>query len=199
VSIRGSMNGLEFKRAAKLDFPKEDLQNPEIERMWASKRIDGILKDADRAGTRTPQVIDDVVRLGEGYSIVTEYTSFLVLENDAEFQRWKIARNNVLRNDRDRRVQQMARTEFDSMRRKAMADLGPQSERSEMAMARPIPQPPGLSSPPQPQGQPSPKAQPPQQSSGKGFNFSPGSGPVGPITVLLLAAASRLKRRRTQG
>ena len=199
VTIRGSMNGLEFKQSAKIDFPKEDLQNPEIERMWASKRIDGILKDADRGGARTPQVIDDVVRLGEGYSIVTEYTSFLVLENDAEFQRWKIARNNVLRNDRDRHAQQIARAKFDSMRGKAMADLGPQSERREMAMARPIPQPLGNSSPQTTaQNPPSPQPAPSQRNSGQGFNFSPGSGPVGPLTVLLLAAASRLKRRRTQ-
>jgi Ca-activated chloride channel family protein len=198
VSIRGSVNGLEFKQTAKLDFPKEDLRNPEIERMWAWKRIDGILKDADRTGTRTSQVIDEVVRLGEGFSIVTEYTSFLVLENDAEFQRWKIARNNVLRNDRDRRAHQMVRAKFDSMRSKAMADLGPQPERKEMALAQPIPQPqrhsqtqpqPPLSQQPQP---------PPQQNSGQGFNFRPGSGPVGPVAVLLLAIAARLKRRRTQ-
>jgi Ca-activated chloride channel family protein len=196
VAIRGSMNGLEFKQTAKLDFPKEDLQNPEIERMWAWKRIDGILKDADRGGPRPPQVIDEVVRLGEGYSIVTEYTSFLVLENDAEFQRWKIVRNNSLRNDRDRQAQQTVRAQFDLIRKKAMADLGPQPERKEMAMAHPVPRPPGTSSSqPQPQRPPTPP--PPQQSSGQGFNFSPGSGPVGPVTVLLLAAASRLKRRRT--
>src|SRR5688572_1667164 len=141
VSIRGSVNGVEFKQTAKLDLPKEDPGNPEIERMWAWKRIDGILKDADRTGRRTPETIDEVVRLGEGYSIVSEYTSFLVLENDAEFQRWRITRNNVLRNDRDRQAQQMVRAKFDSMRGKAMADLGPQSERKEMAMARPVSQP----------------------------------------------------------
>jgi Ca-activated chloride channel family protein len=193
VSIRGSVNGLEFKQAAKLVFPKDDLQNPEIERMWAWKRIDGILKAADQAGARTPQAIDEVVRLGEGYSIVTEYTSFLVLENDAEFQRWKIARNNVLRNDRDRQAQQMVRAKFDSMRNKAMADLGPQAERREMAMAQRIAQHQA-----QPQSTPPQQPAPPPKNSGQGFNFSPGSGPVGPLTVVLLAAASRLKRRRTR-
>src|SRR5205814_7993290 len=122
----------------KLDFPKEDLQNPEIERMWAWKRIDGLLKEADRTGARTRETIDEVVRLGEGYSIVTEYTSFLVLENDVEFQRWKIARNNVLRTDRDRHAQEMVRARFDSIRAKAMADLGPQSEmKFASAQARP--------------------------------------------------------------
>jgi Ca-activated chloride channel family protein len=201
VSVRGSVNGLEFKQTAGLDFPKEDLQNPEIDRMWAWKRIDGVLKDADRTGTRSRDVIDEVVRLGEGYSIVTEYTSFLVLENDAEFQRWKIARNNVLRNERDRHAQEMVRAKFDSMRNKAMADLGPQSERRDMAMTRPLSQPQRSSSPQaqtQPQRTPSQQPEPPQRSSGQGFNFGPGSGPVGPVAVVMLAIASRLKRRRTQ-
>jgi Ca-activated chloride channel family protein len=205
VTIRGGVNGGEFKQTAKLDFPKEDLQNPEIDRMWAWKRIDGVLKDADRTGARTREAIDEVVRLGEGYSIVTEYTSFLVLENDAEFQRWKIARNNVLRSDRDRQAQQMVRAQFDSMRSKAMADLGPQAERKEIAMAQPVPQAVRFPSPqttaqPQPQVQSAPPQQAaPQRSSGQGFSFNPGSGPVGPVAVLMLAVASHLKRRRTQG
>jgi Ca-activated chloride channel homolog len=203
VSVRGSVNGLEFKQGAKLDFAKEDLQNPEIDRMWAWRRIDGLLKEADRTGQRGRDTIDEVVRLGEGYSIVTEYTSFLVLENDAEFQRWKIARNNVLRTDRDRQAQQMVRAKFDSMRNKAMADLGPQAERKELAMAQPASQPQRTS----PQAQPAPiplrsgsTPQPPERprDSGQGFNFSPGSGPVGPLGVLMLAAAARLKRKRTQ-
>lgn len=195
VSVRGSVNGLEFKQTANLDFPKEDLQNPEIDRMWASKRIDGILKDADRSGTRSREIIDEVVRLGEGYSIVTEYTSFLVLENDAEFQRWKIARNNVLRNGRDRRAQQMVRAQFDSIRSKAMADLGPQSEPKQLAMAQPV-----RPSPMHTQTQPAPsqQSQPPQRNSGQGFNIGVGSGPVGPLALLMLAIASRLKRGRMQ-
>ena len=199
VTIRGSVGGLEFKQTAKLDFPKEDLANPEIDRMWAWKRIDGILKEADRSGTRSPQTIDEIVRLGEGYSIVTEYTSFLVLENDAEFQRWKIARNNVLRNDRDRRAQQMVRAQFDAMRNKAMENLGPQSEPRQFAMAQPNRQMrPQMSSQPQPQTQSQPQQppEPAQRNSGQGFNINPGSSPVGPIGVALLAIASALKRRR---
>jgi hypothetical protein len=47
--------------------------------------------------------IAEVVRLGEAYSIATEYTSFLVLENDGEYQRWKIDQRNALRIARDRK------------------------------------------------------------------------------------------------
>src|SRR6185436_13972756 len=89
ITIRVSVNGVEFKQAGSLVFPKDDASNPEIDRMWAWRRIDNLLKDADRNGGRN-DVIQEIVRLGEGYSVVTEYTSFLVLENDAEYQRWKV-------------------------------------------------------------------------------------------------------------
>jgi MYXO-CTERM domain-containing protein len=69
--------------------------------------------------------VDEIVRLGEAYSIVTEHTSFLVLENDAEYRRWKIDRRNALRIERDRAAQARVRQELESLRSKAMADLGP--------------------------------------------------------------------------
>src|SRR6266540_2670925 len=127
VAVRGSVNGVELKQMARLEFPKQDPANPEIDRMWAWRRIDGLLKEADRAGSRDA-AISEVVRLGEGYSIVTEYTSFIVLENDAEYLRWKIARNNVLRTGRDRQSQDVVRAQLDNIRNKAMASLGPQPE-----------------------------------------------------------------------
>ena len=46
----------------------------------------------------------EIVRLCEGYSIVSEYASFIVLENDAEYQRWKIERRNAMRIERDERA-----------------------------------------------------------------------------------------------
>src|SRR6266496_2444508 len=58
----------------------------------------------------------------------TPYTSFLDLENDAESQRWRIARNNAVRTDRDRKAQEIARAQLETIRNKAVAGLGPQPE-----------------------------------------------------------------------
>src|SRR5439155_9990754 len=69
----------------------------------------------------------EIVRLGEDFSIVTEYTSFLVLENDAEYQRWKIARRNLAATSRDRQVQAKRREQLDAMRNKALSEIGPQA------------------------------------------------------------------------
>ena len=190
VKIRGSVNVMEFKKSAPLEFPKQDESNPELERMWAWHRIDALLKEADRGGTRN-DVVPEIVRLGEAYSIATEYTSFLVLENDAEFQRWKIARNNVLRSDRDRRAQEVVRAEFEKIRGKAVADLGPQPKEMKVSSAAPQ----RVFTPPAPTAPASAPAAttPARPSHSVDFNFGGGSSPVGPLFVGV-AAAMRLFR-----
>jgi len=57
--------------------------------MWAWQRVDQLMKDTDASSDRQ-RVINEIVRLGEAYSIVSHYTSFLVLENDGQYQRWNI-------------------------------------------------------------------------------------------------------------
>src|SRR5262245_47319865 len=101
------------------------MANPEINRLWASRRINSLLKGADRTGDRGP-VIPEIVRLGEDYSIATEYTSFLVLENDAEYQRWKINRKNLTSTGRDRQILAKRREQLDTIRNKALSEIGPQ-------------------------------------------------------------------------
>ncbi len=190
VKIRGSINGVEFKKTAQLEFPTREEGNPELERMWAWHRIDGLLKDADRAGSRN-EVIPEIVRLGEGYSIVTEYTSFLVLENDAEFQRWKIARNNVLRSDRDRKAQEVVRADFEKIRSKAVADLGPQAKEMKLASATPARNftPPALAPNSDTKAPPATSPAPARPARSVDFNLGGGggSGPVGPLFIGLIA------------
>jgi Ca-activated chloride channel family protein len=198
VTLRGSVNGVEIKQAAQLDFPKADGANPEINRMWAWHRIDGLLKNADRKGDRAAS-IPEIVRLGEDFSIVTEYTSFLVLENDAEYQRWKIARRNLESTGRDRQAQARLREQLDGIRNKALANLGPQAAEPELqtkavrlASASPtINQPTPASSPQTQSPRPSPQADRRQS-----WDFGPrGSGPVGPLGVLLSLWLLRRKQK----
>ncbi len=125
VRVQAEINGAPIDQSVQVQFPGSESGNPEIERMWASQKVERLLKDADRTGSRST-VVDEIVRLGESYSIVTEYTSFLVLENDAEYQRWNIDRKNLLRTGRDRKQQQLVRAQLDALREKALADLGPQ-------------------------------------------------------------------------
>ncbi len=197
VTLNGNVQGRAIQQSTSLEFPATDEGNPEIERMWALKRVDQLLKAADRSGSRQP-VLDEIIRLGEGYSIVTEYTSFLVLENDAEYQRWKIERKNSLRIGRDRRAQQQRDQELERLRNQSLAGLGPQPVVEKVAK----PSPGKASSRPN-----SPSTATPQRQATRSQDpvdairqsrdilFGAGSGPVGP---LFLGAAWWLRRRRQQ-
>jgi Ca-activated chloride channel homolog len=194
VTLRGSVKGIELKQTAQLDFPKTDTANPEVNRLWASHRISSLLKDADRKGDRTA-VLPEVVRLGEDFSVVTEYTSFLVLENDAEYQRWKIARRNLESTGRDRQVQAARREQLDAIRNKALADLGPQAvlpatEKAPVQMAS-MTQPPNRLMPPSP---PQSQSRPERRQSSDIHVPGGGSGPVGPLGVLAALWLARRKR-----
>ncbi len=124
VTLTGKIGENPLNTAVPLCLPKQDNANPEIERMWAWHKVDRLLKEGDASGSRS-SVLDEVVRLGEAYSIATEYTSFIVLENDAEYQRWEIQRRNALRLDRDRASQQTLRDELTKMRNQSTDALGP--------------------------------------------------------------------------
>ncbi|MEM8875812.1 MAG: VIT domain-containing protein [Planctomycetota bacterium] len=129
VTVDATIAGRAVVRDTTLIFPDRNndraTQNPEIERMWALQRVDTLLKDADASGVRDRPVIEEIVRLGEAYSIVTEYTSFIVLENDGEYQRWNIDRRNALRVARDRERRAELNAELEAMREASMAELGP--------------------------------------------------------------------------
>ncbi|MCB1071255.1 MAG: VWA domain-containing protein, partial [Kiritimatiellae bacterium] len=174
VSLTGDVRGKAFGSEDTMTFPARDDANPEIERMWAWKRIDQLQKKADRSGSRD-SVIGEIVELGETYSIVTEYTSFLVLENDSEYQRWKIDRKNARRIGRDRAAQQAREEKLRLLRELALAGLGPDA-----AKAAPQPQQLAAAQPTRPSqpGQPSVQAPTQPRNQGRSIDLNIGTGPV---------------------
>lgn len=121
VAMTASVRGRDFRRDFDLALGGSD--DSRIERMWAWHRI-------ERLRHVEPPPVDEIVRLGEGYSIATEWTSFLVLENDAEFKRWKIERSNAVRLPRDRARDDELRAELTAIRARAQPQLGPEAVRA---------------------------------------------------------------------
>ncbi len=189
IKVKGDVRGFALRKGGPLEFPAVDAGNPEIERSWAWRRVDRLLKQADRGGSRD-SVKPEIIELGESYSIVTEYTSFLVLENDAEFKRWKISRRNLDRTGRDRRAQQARAKMLDELRTKAAVDMGPGAMEEAPApvelTANKQVKPTSTS--------PRPTTPRPAPSRNRGFDIDLGTGPVGPL-VLLLAAWQRRRRK----
>ena len=122
MHIEGEVMGAPLKQTVTVELPEVDDANPEIERMWASHRVNRLLRDLRRNGN-SQGITQEVVNLCEQYSIVSEYASFIVLENDAEYRRWKIDRRNASRIGRDRKAQTQLRNQLEQMRDESLAKL----------------------------------------------------------------------------
>ena len=188
ITLQAEISGAEFKRTMPVTFPPTDKDNPEIERMWAWHKVQRLLGEGPSApGARA---IEEVVRLGEAYSIATKYTSFIVLENDAEYKRWRIDRRNALRIRRDRDAHRKLLARLETMRSEALAGLGPGGVgRNDEATA----------------GRTAAKSSPQPSPKDRSWNLRfprlkrPGGGPVGTIGLILigvLAAIRAVWRRR---
>ncbi len=192
VTLQANLEGKPLEQSSAMTFPAVDLENPEIDRLWATHRIDHLLKEADRAGSRSP-VLDEIIRLGEEFSVVTEYTSFLVLENDAEYQRWKIERRNRSRVGFDRQAQQQRRDRLEVIRNKAIADLGPQPAAPDRA--RPTPPLTAGSAPNQTAAPTTPATAADRSTGGRSFDIDIGTSPIGPLGLGFILWLVHRKRK----
>ncbi len=124
ITIKGTVMGKPFEQVVSLEFPELDESNPQIDRMWAWYQVQNLTGQMRRSG-KSAELQNKIVTLCEGYSIVSEYASFIVLENDAEYRRWKIERRNATRIQRDRNARNQLEKSLKELRDKSMANLGP--------------------------------------------------------------------------
>lgn len=66
--------------------------NSFIPRLWARMHLDHLLEQGS-----TPSIKDEIIALSEEYQIITPYTSLLVLETDADRERFKVKRRFQMR------------------------------------------------------------------------------------------------------
>lgn len=189
LNLSATVNGRKIENDAELAFPAADDANPEIERMWAWHRMEGFKREHELKNS--PRLVEEIIRLGETYSITSEYTSFLVLENDAEYRRWKIERNNSSRIKRDRAARERLSRELAALREKALAEIGPVVEKDTRTAA----QTPQAVNPPRPRA-----GTPPQTTTRRGVDLpSLGGGAMDPVSGLIgiaMAGGAFLGRRR---
>lgn len=82
IELRGRISGREQSWRCKAVLPETDTDHPELERLWALSAIDDQM-EVIREGGETESLRSRVVELGRGYSLVTDYTSMVVLRQDA--------------------------------------------------------------------------------------------------------------------
>jgi len=65
------------------EFPEENPANAFLPRLWAMRKV-GFVLDQIRLHGKNPELVDTVVALGKRHGIVTPYTAFLVVEDEAD-------------------------------------------------------------------------------------------------------------------
>jgi Ca-activated chloride channel family protein len=79
VTIEGERNGRHERFTAEASFPSTEPANDFVPKLWASRRIGELTRQARIEGA-TPERINQIRDLGLRYGILTEYTSYLVQE-----------------------------------------------------------------------------------------------------------------------
>jgi Ca-activated chloride channel family protein len=80
--IEGAVNGETRTFAMDVKFVEESLDNDFIPRLWATRRV-GFLLDEIRLRGESSELKDEVTDLARKYGLVTPYTAYLILEDEA--------------------------------------------------------------------------------------------------------------------
>ena len=82
VTITGKVNGKEKTYTYNATFPKKAKENDFVASLWAASTV-GFLMDQIRLNGEQKELIDEVVRLSKKYGVITPYTSYLIIEDEA--------------------------------------------------------------------------------------------------------------------
>jgi Ca-activated chloride channel family protein len=104
LELKAKISGQPRSWQCLADLPETDTANPELERLWALSRIEEVMEKIRETG-QTQSLRKQVADLGTEYSLVTEYTSMVVL-SEKEMESVGIQRRNADRVHRERQAQQ---------------------------------------------------------------------------------------------
>jgi Ca-activated chloride channel homolog len=82
IIIEGEVNGVTKKFTYEARFPREASRHEFIPQLWATRRV-GYLLDEIRLRGENTELRDEVTELARRYGIVTPYTAYLIVEDEA--------------------------------------------------------------------------------------------------------------------
>jgi predicted Zn-dependent protease len=92
VIVTGTLAGKAVRYSSKVSLKDAEQGNSFIPRLWARMHLDVLLEQGASQAIR-----DEIIALSEEYHIITPYTSLLVLESDADRERFKVKRGFQMR------------------------------------------------------------------------------------------------------
>jgi Ca-activated chloride channel family protein len=82
VTVTGKVNGQPQTFSYEVNFEENQTKHNFIPSLWASRAV-GYLLDQIRLHGENKELVDEVVRLAKKHGIITPYTSYLILEDEA--------------------------------------------------------------------------------------------------------------------
>ncbi|MDY3551508.1 VIT domain-containing protein [Gemmata sp. JC717] len=92
IVVTGTLGGKPVRYTSKVALTDAEQGNSFVPRLWARMHLDTLLEQG-----RTENVKQDVIALSEEFNIITPYTSLLVLETDADRERFAVKRRFQMR------------------------------------------------------------------------------------------------------
>jgi tetratricopeptide (TPR) repeat protein len=92
IVVTGMRGGEKVRYVARINLKDAEQGNSFIPRLWARAHLDQLLTQG-----RSEQIRDEIIGLSEQFHIITPYTSLLVLETDADRERFGVKRRYEMR------------------------------------------------------------------------------------------------------
>lgn len=105
IELRAKVSGEDRRWTCKASLPAIDTENPELERLWALASIEDVMEQIREHG-ETEDGRDAVAAMGTEFSLVTDYTSMVVVD-EGVYEEQGIQRTNNSRVQRERAAQQV--------------------------------------------------------------------------------------------
>lgn len=105
IDLTGRIGNVEKTWTTQAILPEQNTDNPEIERLWALSRIEEKTEKIRQNG-ESSTLRNEIIDLGVDYSLVTDYTSMVVL-NDQEMENMGLKRKNASRVQKERAAQKL--------------------------------------------------------------------------------------------
>lgn len=132
ILIEGLVNGRPHRITQRVRFPKQASDNEFIPRLWATRRV-GWLLDEIRLRGENAELRDEVAQLARRYAIVTPYTSYLIVEDEAR-RGVPMAQRSMQSLEQNREVQGIFREGYNRMRAEKAGDIGTLNARASSSL-----------------------------------------------------------------
>ena len=120
LKIAGTFNGKPREIAADVSFPALAEGDSYVPRLWATRRV-GWLLDEMRMHGESSELRDEVIRLSRDFGIVTPYTAYLVVEDEAR-RSVPVNLRSYQEMEKDHAAMDSAKSRLDSVRKEASSE-----------------------------------------------------------------------------